>query len=91
MSSHNSLIEMFLTTGIFGFTTYLTFLFLLLRNSYLLIRKQSTPVFFIITFGFVVFGMANNILHIEYVVFLIGILYAYNRAEKISLNYTNTK
>ena len=77
MSSHNSIIEMILTAGLIGGIIYILFLFFLIHRSYLLSKKYSTPLFTLLSISFVMFGLSNNTLHIDYVVFYLGFLSAY--------------
>lgn len=78
VSTHNNLLEMMLTTGLIGGFVYLTFIFLILRRSIIISLSKNTPMFIITTTSFILFGLANNTLHIEYVVFYLGFLYFYN-------------
>lgn len=86
MSTHNSLLEMLLTTGVLGFLSYLLFLFFLLRNSYFLSKRYCTAIFIILATGFVLYGFTNNTLHIEYSVFILGFLYAYNGKLRLNIS-----
>lgn len=79
MSTHNSFLEILLTTGILGGITYLSFLFILFRKSYLMSCKVKTPMFLALTISFILFGTANNTLHIEYVIFYLGFIYYYHK------------
>ena len=78
ISSHNSFLEIFLTTGILGFTSYLLFSITVLRNSFFIIKKGGKTLCFLLSVGFFIFSLTNNTLHIGYSIFLLGFLYINN-------------
>lgn len=87
MSSHNSFLEIFLTTGVLGLISYTMFTLTLIRNSYFLYRRHGNPFCLLITIGFFIFSLTNNTLHIGYSLFLMGYLYSCNK-NKIQNYYS---
>lgn len=76
-SSHNNILESLFSTGIIGCILYLFFLLLFFLYSITLSRNYKTPYFIQLSTAFIVFGMSNNTLTIEYVPFILAFTYSY--------------
>ena len=81
-SSHNNILETLFSTGIVGLLLYLFFLFNFFTYCVKLSRQYKSPFFILMSVAFILFGMSNNILTIEFVPFLLALTYSYNQNNR---------
>jgi O-antigen ligase len=77
-SVHNSIIEVFLTGGFIGLYLYLLFSIILLLQSIMIWKNNKDSKILLFYIIFILIGMANNTLHIVYVIFYLAILSRYS-------------
>lgn len=82
-SVHNSIIEIFLTGGFIGLFLYLLLYTTIFFQSIYIWKKKKEKKMFLLFIVFVLIGMANNTLHIGYVIFYLAILYRYSTYSNI--------
>lgn len=73
-SSHNNLLEMGISLGFIGIAIYILFIISFLVITYKSSHRTRNPFFFQMSLGYVIFGLTNNTLHIEYTPFIIAML-----------------
>ena len=76
-SSHNNILETLLSTGAVGLLFYLFFLLSFFAYSIRLSHRYKDPFFLLMSVAFILFGMANNTLTIEYVPFILALTRSY--------------
>lgn len=81
-SAHNNILETLISTGVFGLIIYVVFLFSFVKYSIKVSRHYKDPFFILMGVAFVLFGMANNILTIEFVPFILALFCSYGIYEK---------
>lgn len=88
-SAHNNILETLLSTGLIGLIIYIAFLFSFVVYSIKQSRYYKDPFFFLMSIAFILFGMANNTLTIEFVPFLLALFCSYGIHKKA--NYINSR
>lgn len=84
-SAHNNILETLLSTGLVGLIFYVFFLGSFVIYSIKLSRQHKDPFFFLMGIAFILFGMANNTLTIEYTPFLLALFCSYGVFKKTNL------
>lgn len=89
-SAHNNILETLISTGAVGFLFYFFFLITFISYCIILSRRYKDPFFILTIIAFVLFGLANNTLTIEYVPFMLALMYSYGLRNSVS-NIVKTK
>lgn len=85
VSVHNSVLEIFLTGGFIALFLYLLLYLVILFQSLYIWRNYKDKKMFLLFIIYVLIGMANNTLHVGYVVFSLAILFQYANQKKVEI------
>jgi O-antigen ligase len=81
-SVHNSIVEIFLTGGFIALFLYLLLYLVVFFQSLYIWKYKQDKKMLLLFIVFVLIGMANNTLHIGYVIFYLSVLQYYTNSNK---------